>query len=288
MTEINTSISYDRYFEHKKLWNKRRNWSWAVLVSEVLLIYLLTKVVDRAVFAQADDNLRGFFGVLLFTQFFSLFFASIIFERKADAIDDLIESAATLDSFRKRYAEDTYIGESHPWYPFLRLLGLVFGPILAVFCLSVFFWLLIEAALLLVDVASLYTSWPTSLQVLCALLFTVFVGGAFSKAVKAVLFEEVKTFYGELVPGRLRTSTILVGGLLCIPFGIWLLTDGLYIGATLILTICPCLFLYPIIRFLFFGGKDSVAGVVTTVIAEEVAKAAVSSAIQKKSKRKKS
>lgn len=56
-------------------------------------------------------------------------------------------------------------------------------------------------------------------------------------------------------------------------------TVGLYVvfelkklwGASLLLTVTPCLLLYPLIRALFFG-KDSIGAAITTVVVEEYLK----------------
>ena len=60
-------------------------------------------------------------------------------------------------------------------------------------------------------------------------------------------------------------------GFFCLPVGIFLITKENLFGVFLIFTACPCFFLYPLVRFLF-GGKDSVAAVVGTVVIEEVLK----------------
>ena len=52
------------------------------------------------------------------------------------------------------------------------------------------------------------------------------------------------------------------------------------------MTLSPCFLIYPIIRFLVFGGKDSVAAVVTTVIVEEVIKSEIKGAIKKSQDKK--
>jgi hypothetical protein len=57
-------------------------------------------------------------------------------------------------------------------------------------------------------------------------------------------------------------------------------------GLTLILTVTPCLLLYPLVRFLF-GGKDSVGAAVVTFIAEEYLKSKVTDAIKKSNEKKK-
>ena len=84
----------------------------------------------------------------------------------------------------------------------------------------------------------------------------------------------------------MKTSSILLSGFLSLIFGFVLIiefesTSGIFF----ILFLAPCLFLYPIIRFLFFGGKDSVAAVVTTVVTEEVIKATVKNKIEQHKKR---
>lgn len=67
--------------------------------------------------------------------------------------------------------------------------------------------------------------------------------------------------------------------------GVALLSNELYIGAFLVMTLSPFLLLYPLVRF-FFGGKDSIGVVVTTAIVEEVLKSEVRKAVDKSSRRK--
>jgi hypothetical protein len=57
------------------------------------------------------------------------------------------------------------------------------------------------------------------------------------------------------------------------------------VGGSLVMTLTPCLLLYPLIRFLF-GGKDSVGAVITTVVVEELMKGQIFKAIDGSSKRK--
>ena len=85
----------------------------------------------------------------------------------------------------------------------------------------------------------------------------------------------------------MKSSTILFGGLGSLAIGLVLI---LYYQSTLglffILFLTPCLFLYPVIRFLFFGGKDSVAAAVITVITEEVIKAGIKNKIENRQRKK--
>ena len=85
----------------------------------------------------------------------------------------------------------------------------------------------------------------------------------------------------------IKTPIILICGVLSIPLGLHLLvTHDMLLGGFLIITVAPCLFLYPLIRFLFFGGKDSVAAVVTTVVVEEVTKSAITNSLKDRQKKK--
>jgi hypothetical protein len=56
-------------------------------------------------------------------------------------------------------------------------------------------------------------------------------------------------------------------------------------GLTLILTVTPCLLLYPLVRFLF-GGKDSIGAAVVTFIAEEYLKSRITNAIKKSNEKR--
>jgi hypothetical protein len=75
------------------------------------------------------------------------------------------------------------------------------------------------------------------------------------------------------------------GALLSFVTGITLLYHGYMVGGSLVMTLTPCLLLYPLIRFLF-GGKDSVGAVITTVVVEELMKGQIFKAIDGSSKRK--
>ena len=101
-----------------------------------------------------------------------------------------------------------------------------------------------------------------------------------------MIFETVKTFNEKREIKRIKTSVILWSGFACIPLGIFLIANEIFLGGILIITVAPCLFLYPIIRFFIFGGKDSAAAVVTTVVVEEATKHIIGSAIKDKKKKK--
>ena len=97
-----------------------------------------------------------------------------------------------------------------------------------------------------------------------------------------MLLETVKTINGNREIRRLKTSVILLVGLSFIPLGIYLLIEfDMFFGATLIIFLSPCFLLYPIIRFFVFGGKDSIAAVVTTVVVEEVIKSKIKDTCKK-------
>ena len=99
-----------------------------------------------------------------------------------------------------------------------------------------------------------------------------------------MIFETVTSINNRRTFKRVKTSIIIFAGISCVPLGILLLSNEIWFGGTLILTAFPCFLIYPFIRFLFFGGKDSVAAVVTTVVVEEVTKASIKSALSEKKK----
>ena len=84
---------------------------------------------------------------------------------------------------------------------------------------------------------------------------------------------------------RLRASVVYWGALISVVLGIVLIVNEVLAGGFLVLTLAPCLLLYPLIRFLF-GGKDSVAAAVTTVIVEELLKSEITKTIEKRSKKR--
>ena len=101
-----------------------------------------------------------------------------------------------------------------------------------------------------------------------------------------VFYETVKTLNGKRQVRRLKTSFILTCGILFIPLGIFLVSQEIWFGATLVILAAPCFLIYPAVRLLFFGGKDSVAGVVTTVVIEEATKAMIKDSFKKRERKK--
>ena len=98
------------------------------------------------------------------------------------------------------------------------------------------------------------------------------------------VYETVETMRGNKVE-RIRSSLFYVAGFVCLVIGVVLVTQAAWIGAFFILTACPCLFLYPSVRYLF-GGKDSVAAVVGTVAIEEIVKSNVKDMGKKKTRKR--
>ncbi len=97
--------------------------------------------------------------------------------------------------------------------------------------------------------------------------------------------ETVETINGRKQSRRVKTSFIVLCGFSFIPLGIYLfVAHEMMFGGTLVTLLAPCFLLYPIIRFFFFGGKDSVAAVVTTVVVEEVTKGVIKDIIRDASK----
>lgn len=97
-------------------------------------------------------------------------------------------------------------------------------------------------------------------------------------------YETVETIRGNKTK-RIKSSLFYWLGVICLPVGIFLITKEIWIGAFLILTACPCFLLYPPVRYLF-GGKDSVAAVVATVVIEEVLKSTIKDIGNKKRKKR--
>ena len=97
------------------------------------------------------------------------------------------------------------------------------------------------------------------------------------------LYETVEAINDNRVT-RLKSSLFYWGGLLSIIGGAYLLSEKMMFGGFLILTLAPCLFLYPLVRF-FFGGKDSLGGIVATVVVEEALKSKINNVGKKKKKR---
>jgi hypothetical protein len=87
---------------------------------------------------------------------------------------------------------------------------------------------------------------------------------------RSLIYETVPAFSGNDVL-RVRSSLFYWGALSAFITGVTLFYYGFGPGGFLVMTLTPCLLLYPLIRFLF-GGKDSVGAVITTVVVEEVVK----------------
>lgn len=96
-------------------------------------------------------------------------------------------------------------------------------------------------------------------------------------------YETIRAFSGNYV-SRVRSSLFYWGALLSFGAGVTLLYYNYMSGGFLILTLTPCLLLYPLIRLLF-GGKDSVGAVVSTAVVEEVTKGEILKAIERSSAR---
>jgi len=101
-----------------------------------------------------------------------------------------------------------------------------------------------------------------------------------------MIYETVKTINGKREIRRIKTSIIILAGLACFCLGVYLVIQEIMLGGALILTVSPCLLLYPLIRFIFFGGNDSTAAVVTTVVVEEAAKYLLKESFKDKKKKK--
>lgn len=85
----------------------------------------------------------------------------------------------------------------------------------------------------------------------------------------------------------MRSSTIWLGALGSSVLGIILIVEHkIGFGLFLLLFLAPCLFLYPVIRSIFFGGRDSVAAAITTVLTEEVIKAGIKNKIENRHRKK--
>jgi hypothetical protein len=89
---------------------------------------------------------------------------------------------------------------------------------------------------------------------------------------QTMIFEKIKLPSGKEVR-RIKVSVLLSLSVLCLPVGIFMylgmdMTQGFF----LILTLCPFLIIYVIVREIFFAGEDSVAGVITSIVVEEVLK----------------
>ncbi|MCP1675456.1 hypothetical protein J2T57_002606 [Natronocella acetinitrilica] len=97
-------------------------------------------------------------------------------------------------------------------------------------------------------------------------------------------YETVLSISGNCVT-RVRSSVFYFSAALTLALGVYLISEAIMFGGLLVMTIAPCLGLYPLVRFLF-GGKDSVGAAVTTVVVEEYLKSELKSRAEKSSRRK--
>lgn len=102
---------------------------------------------------------------------------------------------------------------------------------------------------------------------------------------KVWILETVRASSGNHVT-RVKSSLFYWGAAVSLAVGIFLLSREVLVGATLVLTLLPCLLLYPLIRFLF-GGKDSLGAAVVTVVVEEFLKGEIKKAADRSTNRKK-
>tara|TARA_R110001599_G_scaffold95594_3_gene247903 strand:- start:984 stop:1610 length:627 start_codon:yes stop_codon:yes gene_type:complete len=86
-------------------------------------------------------------------------------------------------------------------------------------------------------------------------------------------YEIIRKERGEEIK-RIRTSTFYLGALISFTAGIYLIIIEVTFGFFLAFTTTFCLILYPPIRLLF-GGKDSLAAGIATVVTEEIIKSQI-------------
>jgi len=84
------------------------------------------------------------------------------------------------------------------------------------------------------------------------------------------IYEEVETLKGQKIQ-QIKSSIFYRTGWVCLILGIVLISNEMWSGGSLVLTVFLCLMLYPLIRFLL-GGKDGLLPMVITFIVEEVLK----------------
>ena len=105
-------------------------------------------------------------------------------------------------------------------------------------------------------------------------------------SVKNYFFEEYESGDGEKIQ-RVKSGIFYWSSFWSFIIGVILFANEVFrTGITLILTACPVLALYPLVRFLF-GGKDSVWSAVSTFILEEFLEGRVVDFIERKKRKKK-
>ena len=97
-------------------------------------------------------------------------------------------------------------------------------------------------------------------------------------------YETIQMVTGSYVT-RLKSSIFYWGALTSLILGTVLLSNAIVAGGFLVLTLSPCLLLYPLIRFLFLG-KDSIGVVVTTIVVEELLKNEIRKSVDRFSRKR--
>ena len=264
------ALEYEDYRFKRSIWEHWGFW-WNALGFASMLFGLLAIFVFNAVIPHKPNDVIIIIAGLVF--FFG-FAVSQFCYRKVSAVEALIDDPDMLELYRTKFSKDKFDSLMLTKSPTRKKAekALVYGICIIFFCFCAWLALKLISAVL---------QWPSSVQFLVVVITLFVTGVSLSSTFRAIFLEKVDTLGGTEGPSRLSTRTILTLAFLSIPMGVWLITDEVMFGATVILTLCPCLFLYPLIRGLFYGGKDSIAGVVTTVVAEEVIKSAISSSAKK-------
>ena len=94
--------------------------------------------------------------------------------------------------------------------------------------------------------------------------------------------ETVINYNGQKVI-RIKSSLFYFIGIISVVTGILMIINQIP-GGTFLFLNCTIFFLYPAIRFLF-GGKDSIAGAITTVIVDVYIKSKIEKSIKKQRKK---
>jgi hypothetical protein len=101
---------------------------------------------------------------------------------------------------------------------------------------------------------------------------------------KELLYETIIGLNGNKLR-RIKSSLFYLLSASSFICGIALVISDKPVGVFFLVTLFPIFLLYPLVRF-FFGGKDSVAGVVVTVVASEVLKQKLTKKIDRNNNRK--
>lgn len=104
-------------------------------------------------------------------------------------------------------------------------------------------------------------------------------------SVKNYFFEEYESSDGEKHQ-RIKSGIFYWSSFWSFIIGVILFANEVFgTGITLILTACPVLALYPLVRFMF-GGKDSIWSAVSTFILEEFLKGQAFDFIERKKRKR--